>query len=405
MRDDEGLTRVVRSGGFFRFLAARTISQWGDTFNGVAVVILVYRMTGSGLRVGGAVAFEIAPVLLFGFLAGAVVDHWPRRRVLVGADLGRAAIAAAVAVFHSQLWMLYAAAFGLSAFSVFFSPAASSVVPALVDKDRLVGANSALWSAAVLSQIVMAPVAGGLVALAGAGPAFGLNAASFLVSAGLLGRLGLPRRPPAPPGWHLGQIIEGLRVIRSSRFLSTLAAVQALAALSTGATSALLVVLAERHLHVGAEQFGLLLAAIGVGGGLGPLVLSRLVRDVGHPGWLFGPYLLRAAVDLLLATTANFGLALGALGLYGVGTSTGSVAYQSVVQTGVPDAVRGRVFAFLDVVWQTARLASIGLGGVLADAYGITAVYLLGGCLLGAAGLLGLMRAGDPPGRPAGVAS
>jgi predicted MFS family arabinose efflux permease len=170
--------------------------------------------------------------------------------------------------------------------------------------------------------------------------------------------------------------------------------VQGLAALSAGATSALLVVLAEEHLDIGAGKFGLLLGAIGVGAGLGPLVLQRFVVDVRRPSLLFGPYLLRGVVDLVLATVSSFGVALGALALYGVGTSTGNVTYNSVLQMTVPDRLRGRVFAFYDVVWQTGRLVSIGLGGVAADRYGITAVYWAGGVLLLAAGALGLNRAG-----------
>lgn len=391
------LIAALRSGRFRRFFAARTVSQWGDTFNTVAIVILVYRLTGSGLRVGGAVAFEIAPVLVLGFVAGAVVDRLSRRRVMVTADLGRAGIAALLAVFHSQLWIVYAAAFGLSAFSVFFNPAAASVLPGLVGGDDLVGANSAVWSAAVVSQIALAPAAGALVAIAGAGPAFAINAASFLVSAALLVRLPVSARFAPASAKRLDQIVEGLRTVRDSRFLVTLAGVQALAALSAGATSALLVVLAERHLHVGAGRFGLLLGAIGVGAGFGPLVLQKVVSDVRRSGWLFGPYLLRGLVDLTLAATASFGIAVGALAVYGVGTSTGNVTYNSVLQQAVPDRLRGRVFAFYDVVWQSARLISIGLGGVLADAYGITIVYILGGALLIAAALLGTLGAGQPP--------
>lgn len=256
----------------------------------------------------------------------------------------------------------------------------------------------------MLSQIALAPAAGGVVAVAGAGPAFAINAASFLASATLLMRLPLPARPPATSTRRLDDIAEGLRAIRSSRFLATLAGVQALAALSAGATSALLVVLAERHLHVGAGRFGLLLGAIGVGAGLGPLVLQKLVRDVRRPGWLFGPYVLRGVVDLTLAVTTSFAAATGALAAYGVGTSTGNVTYNSVLQTGIADRIRGRVFAFYDVVWQSARLVSIGAGGVLADAYGITVVYVLGGALLLAAGVLGLSRAGVPPGAVEGEA-
>ncbi len=159
-RGEVALVRALGSGPFRRFFAARTISQWGDTFNSVAIVVLVYRLTGSGLKVAATVVLEILPVLLLGFLAGAAVDRLPRRRVMVGADLGRAAIAALLAVFSGNLGAVYVAAFGLSAFSVFFNPAAASVVPALVGDDDVVGANSAVWSAAVVSQIALAPAPG-----------------------------------------------------------------------------------------------------------------------------------------------------------------------------------------------------------------------------------------------------
>ncbi|MBA2770227.1 MAG: MFS transporter, partial [Sporichthyaceae bacterium] len=384
------LRRALRRPGFRRLFAAQTVSRWGDTFNSVALVILVYRLTGSGVRVAATVAFEIVPVVLLGFVAGAVVDRCSRRRVMVVADLGRAGVALALVVFHDQLAVVYLAALLLSAFSVFFNPAAASLLPTLVPEDEVVGANSAVWSAAVISQIVLAPLAGALVAFTGPGTAFAINATTFLVSAALLQGLPSSGRAPAAPTKHLADIAEGLRTIRASRFLATLAGVQGLAALSAGATSALLVVLAEEHLDVGASEFGLLIAAIGVGAGFGPLVLQRFVDDVRRPVFLYGPYLLRGAVDIVLAATRSFGIALGALSIYGVGTSTGNVTYNSVLQTTVPDRLRGRVFAFYDVVWQAARLTSIGIGGVMADTLGVVAVYWAGGVLLLAAGTLGL---------------
>jgi len=392
VRSTRTLRQLFGSRDFRRLFAAHTISRWGDTFNAVALVIVVFQLTGSGLRVAGTVALEIAPVLLLGFFAGAFVDRHPRRRVMIAADLGRAAVAIGLAAFGDSLAVLYVAAFALSVGTVFFNPAAASVLPSVVEPDELVGANSALWSAAVISQIVLAPLAGALVVVAGAEAAFALNAISFLFSAVFLTRL--PAAPAAAPVAHrrFGDVAEGLRIIRDSRLLATLASVQVLAALSAGATSALLVVLAESHLQVGPARYGLLIAAIGVGAGLGPLVLRRLLVDPLRPALLFGPYLLRGGVDLTLAASSSFGIAVVALGAYGVGTSTGMVTYNSVLQSTVPDRLRGRIFAFYDVVWQAARLLSIGIGGVLADAIGIRAVYVLGGFLLLAAGSLGLAR-------------
>lgn len=391
-RSPGSVRRVMASSGFRRLLAAQTISRWGDTFNAVALVIVVFQLTGSGVRVAGTVAFEIVPVLLFGFSAGALADRLPRRQLMIVADIGRAAVAATLAVAHGNLAVIYACAFALSALTVVFNPAAASLLPSYVEEqDDIVAANTAIWSSAVISQIVLAPAAAALVALAGPGPAFTINAATFVVSAAFIVALPTVRQAARTAGRHLSDVAEGLRLIRNSRFLSTLAAVQGLAALSAGATSALLVVLADRHLNVGAGRFGLLLAAIGIGAGVGPLMLHRLVDDPRRPVFLFGPYLLRGAVDLVLAASRNFGVALAALGIYGVGTSTGSITYQSVLQTRIDDHIRGRIFAFYDIVWQTARLASIAAGGLLADRIGIRAVYIAGGILLIAAGAIGLL--------------
>ena len=388
------LRRALRRRAFRRLLVASTVSRWGDTFGSIALVVLVYRLTGSGVKVGVTVAFEIVPVLVLGFVAGAVVDRFSRRRVMVAADVGRAVVALGLAVWHDDLAVAYAAAFGLSALTVFFNPAASSAVPSVVAADELGGANAAMWSAAVLSQIALAPLAGALVAWTGPGAAFALNAASFAVSAVLLAGTDLPPTPrpvaAATPNRRWALVAEGLRTVRETPLLRTLAGVQALAALSAGATSALLVVLAQDHLDVGPGRFGILIGAIGVGAGVGPLVLQRIVPDVRRPALLFGPYLLRGAVDLVLAAFSSFAVALGALVGYGVGTSTGMVTWNTVLQSSVPDRLRGRVFAFYDVVWQSSRLVSIGVGGVLADVAGIRAVYVLGGALLLAAGWLGL---------------
>ncbi len=377
--------------GYRRLFAAQTISRGGDTVNTVALVVLVFRLTGSGLGVSGAVIAEILPVLLLAPIAGAIVDHLPGVRVMVAADLWRTALAGLLPLADQHLAAVYAIAFGLSAGAVFFNPASASVLPAIVEKDELVAANSGLWSAAVVSQIALAPLGGALVTAWGVAPAFYLNAATFAISALTLARL----RPAHPAsrsatGSWARRIGEGGRLLIADRLLRLLAAVQLLAALSAGATSALLVILAERHLGTGPGGFGLLLGAIGAGAALGPLLLPRLTTNARRPALVFGPYLLRGLVDLILATTRNLPTALAALALYGVGTSTGMVTYNSLLQAEVPDQNRGRVFAGFDMIWQTGRLASLGLGSAAADTLGIQAVYILGGVLLLLAGTIGL---------------
>ncbi len=187
------------------------------------------------------------------------------------------------------------------------------------------------------------------------------------------------------------------------RLLRALGIGQLLAALSAGATSALLVVLAEEHLGVDGRGYGVLIGAIGVGAALGPLVMLRLIRDPARPLFVFAPFGLRGVVDLVLAASASFPVAVASLVAYGVGTSTGAVTFSSMLQSEAPEHVRGRIFASMDVLWQSGRLVSLGVGGALADLYGIQVVYYVGGALLLAAAAAGLLAVPSP--RTAGESS
>jgi hypothetical protein len=113
----------------------------------------------------------------------------------------------------------------------------------------------------------------------------------------------------------------------------------------------------------------------------GPVLWRRFIRP-GARVWLFGPFAVRGVVDLGLAVIATPWLAAPALVAYGMSTSTGMVAYQSTLQIEVAAEVRGRAFALFDVLWNGARLVSLGVGALLADLMGIRAVYALGGLLL-----------------------
>lgn len=378
------LSLLVRWPEFRRIFFAHSISRAGDAFNTVALVILVFRLTGTGRGVATTVAFEVAPVLLFGPVAGVVADRFSRRRVMIVADLVRAALVFVLVVWNDTTASAFAVAFGLSTATMLFNPAAASLVPDVVDEEELVSANAALWTTAVGSQILLAPLAGAVIAAFGVGPAFAINAASYVLSALFLARLQAGRNPAdiAVPGWHTAR--EGIAAVRSHPLLARLAVVQVLASLSAGATSGLLVVLAADALQIEASGFGILLAAIGIGAVVGPVLLRRRIRP-SQRRWLWGPYAVRGGVDLVLASTTSPVLAGAALAAYGASTSTGMIAYQSTLQTEVPERLRGRVFALFDVLWNAGRLISLGVGGLLADAIGIRAVYATAGALLLAA--------------------
>ncbi len=333
-------------------------------------------------------------MLLLAPLAGSLVDRLPRVRVMVAADLARVLLPAVLSVWHDNVAVAYAVAFGLSAGQVFFSPAAQSLLPAVVGDDELVAANSGIWTAAVTAQVLVAPVAAVIAVQVGFGAAFAVNSASFALSALVLRGLREPARPTAvsvsSPFVHAR---EALTALTGIPLLKALAAGQLLAALSAGATSALLVVLAQERLG-GGGGYGLLIAAIGLGAATGPLLLLKRIKNPRRPLFVFGPYAVRGVVDLVLAAVTALPLAAAALVVYGLSTSTGNVTFSSLVQSRVPDELRGRAFAGFDVLWQSGRMLSLLGGGLLADTVGIRAVYLLGGLLLLAAAAVGAAGTG-----------
>lgn len=365
------------------------MSRAGDAFNTVALVVLVFDLTGSGVGVAGAVMFEVAPVLLLAPVAGLAADRMARRSLMIGADIFRAVVALALVFAAGSIGVAYAVAFGLSAGAVLFNPAAGSLLPDVVGEDDVVTANSAMWTAAVVGQVALAPIAGFVIAVWGVEVAFAVNAATFLVSALALSglRTGRTRAEVEVRGWT--GVLAGVQTVRRDPLLARLAIVQVLASMSAGATSGLLVVLAERWLGVGSGGFGTLLAAIGIGAAVGPLLLRRLIEP-GDKRWLFGPFATRGGVDLTLAAVGNPVVAGGALVIYGMSTSTGMVAYQSTLQTLVPAETRGRAFAFYDVLWNAARLISLAAGGLLAEVADIRLVYVVSAVLLFAAAAVGL---------------
>lgn len=107
---------------------------------------------------------------------------------------------------------------------------------------------------------------------------------------------------------------------------------------------------------------------------------------------LFWPYIWRGIGDVLIALFTPLPVALAILFAYGVGTATGAVTYSTVLQRRIPDAVRGRAFATLDVIWAAGEIASIGVAGLLVERIGIAAIYVVGGMILTLAGVIGLVR-------------
>src|ERR671938_1999021 len=137
--------RVFRSPRYFPLWLGQIVSHLGDTLNYVAVVVLVFRLSHSGIAVSALVVAEIVPTLLLGPLAGVLIDRFDRKHLLIAVDLARAGLVL-ILVVTNVLWAVYALAALLAVGSTLFNPALQAVIPVLLDDQERLAPNSLAWS-------------------------------------------------------------------------------------------------------------------------------------------------------------------------------------------------------------------------------------------------------------------
>ncbi|MGK5676914.1 MFS transporter [Micromonospora sp. URMC 106] len=366
----------------FRLLyAAALIDGIGFHIGHLAVPVLaVSLLAASPGQVGLLGALSTAAFLVIGLPAGVWIDRWPRRAVLVTADLLRAALVASVPVawWAGGLTMgqLYVVALLTGVGTVFADVAAQSYLPELVGRNRLVAANSLMMSTSATLQIAGRGL-GGLVVQALTAPvAIVADAVSFALSAVILGRIpaGAPRRPTRPETDGFGRRLgAGVRHVFGNPLLRPLAVSTAGINLTMQLTTTMLPVVFLRELDLGAAVLGLFLGAGGIGALLGAVTARPLADRIGHGRALWLPGLLVAPLGGLVPLIDG-GAMLWAAGLGWLAlawrTGVGNVIGVSLRQGATPDALLGRMnatFRFLLTGALTVGAVAAGLLGQYAD--------------------------------------
>jgi MFS family permease len=402
---------------FGRLWTALGLSAIGDGVYVAALPLLAATLTRDPLMVSTVTVAEWLPWLMFGLIAGTLLDRWDRRRVMWVVDVLRLLVVGALAVTvlldAATILTLVVAAFLLGTGRTFFDIAAQAIIPALVSRDpELLGrANGRLQTSNVLGAQFLGPPLGGLLFGLSTGVPFVVDAASFAISAALVmmirgGAAGTDKiagddtrpgsatgesAPTAAPetagiGSLAGQITrdvtEGLRWLTSNRLLRAMTVLVAAVNLAAAMCLAILVLFIEQVLGAGNIGFGLLLACFAVGGALGSLGAGRiLARTGGGFAMVASLYIMAAAsIGMGLSTTAWLGGLMMALN--GVSTMVFNVVFTSLRQELVPDELLGRVGGTVMLIGFSAMPVGGVLGGVLGDTLGLRSPFLVSGAVL-----------------------
>lgn len=383
--------RALNHADFRIFFSAQLISQVGHWMQSVAQAWLVLQLTDSPLLLGLIGTLQFSPMLLFSVVSGAIADRLNKRRLLVTTQLALAgqafALAALVWTGHAQYWHVAVLAVLAGLASTVDNPARQSYVVEMVGRNALANAV-ALNSAAFNGARIIGPALGGLiVARFGVLPAFFVNGMSFLAMVAALARLQAQGHPVGERGTTMRQeIVEGLRYALRSPDIRLILAVLLVVSLWVFNFSIYVPLLARTVLGEGAEGFGFLMAAVGVGAVAGALTLGIVVRESPPPALLFITAAGACAALLSLSLIRQFwlaALALFVMGYAGIMTLSGC---NTALQMAAPDRLRGRVMSLHVLVFGGSFPIGAFLVGAMSERWGVGRAFLVNGT----AGLLAL---------------
>jgi MFS family permease len=334
--------------------------------------------------VAGVVFASRLPWLVFALIAGALADRLDRRRTMVLVDAGRvvllAGLAIAVVTNVATIWLLYLVAFVLGCFETMFDTAASSMLPNVVGKDKVVAANSRLNAVELTMNSFVGPPVGGFLAGIALASAFGTAAAGYLGALLCLVTLKGSFRAvrEGPPSSIAADIRGGMAYLWQHRLLRTMAFVVGPMNLASTAVFAVLVlyVVAPGPLGLDGVGFSLLITSLAVGSVVGTILAARFEKLLGRANLFVACILSLLVGDLVWILTSN-PILIGVI--LAVSASVGgafNVVFGSIRQRSVPTHLLGRVMSsFRGISWGSLPLGAL-LGGLIAQSFGLVAVFI-----------------------------
>ena len=390
--------RALRHRNFQLFFSGQLISLIGTWMQTVAQSWLVYRLTGSGLKLGAVGFASQIPVFLFAPIGGIVADRSHRKHVVIATQVASMLLAfvlAALTLTHRvQVWHVFVLAALLGVVNAFDIPGRQSFLVDMVGKEDLMNAialNSSMFNGA---RVIGPAVAGVLVARLGEGWCFFVNGVSYIaVIIGLM--LMDVHAPPrvSGKGSPLEHIIEGFQFVSRTAPIRALMLLLGVVSVTGMPYVVLMPIFADKILHDGGQEFatligshdlgavrlGILMGSAGVGALLGALTLAVRSGVKGLGTWIsvccagFGFSLM------LFAFSKSFWLSVLLLLPVGYFIMLQMAASNTLIQVMVPDALRGRTMAVYSMMFM--GMAPIGalLGGALSDRLGAAMTVAIGG--------------------------
>jgi DHA3 family macrolide efflux protein-like MFS transporter len=385
---------IFRNRSFVALWLGQFIAFLGNNVYTLALLWEMKVLTGSTVMMSAVAIASLVPTLVFGPVAGVLVDRWPKRTAMIWSDVIRAAVIGALTVLLAAHvvtpWMLIAGSAVNSLVSSVYSPANAALVPLLVGRDNLQQANSVSQGTMVLTQIIGPFVGGTLVAHVSIVAAFAANAATYLAS--VLSLLLVQHREPAREHKKLdvrqfvAEFKEGLDAILRMKLIRQVIPVALIANFLFAPFELILLQYCTEVLGGDAQLFGTLGACFSFGMLCGALAAGALARKVRRGILITVSFPMFTAMMFILSFTRTIWLALTLAVLMGFFNMMVNILLMTIIQAAIPQDKMGRVFGTFGLLIQGSQPFAQALGGYLLTVFSVPALMatLSGLCFLDA---------------------
>ena len=383
--------RALRHRNYRLFFMGQLTSLVGTWMQTVAQSWLVYRLTGSATLLGVVGFASQFPIFILSPIAGAVADMYPRRRTMIVVQSCMMFLAFPLAALtlanRVQVWHVMVLAVLLGVVNSFDIPVRQSFIAEMVGRDDLINAialNSSMMNAA---RVVGPAIAGILVSLVGEGWCFLLNGFSYLaVIIGLIFITAGNTPPREHQGSRIDAMLEGFRFAIHTRPVRALLLLLGVVSLMGMPYSVLMPIFADDILQGGAKGLGILMGSTGIGALIGAATLAgrQGVRGLGN--WVMLACAGFGMSLILFSLSRNFWVSMLLLTPVGFSMMVQMASSNTLIQSMVPDRLRGRVMAIYSMMFLGMAPFGALLSGVLANLMGAPATVAMGGvvCIIGA---------------------
>ena len=386
-----------RRRNYLTLWGGKLISTTGSQMTQIAFPLLVLALTQSAAIAGLAGALRMLPYLLLSLPAGALVDRWDRRRVMILCDSGRAialgSIPLALLLGHLSVIQICLVAVTEGTAFVFFDLVDGAVLLSIVTQEEMPAAAAQYICLTDGVTMSLGPALGGALFALGRMVPFVLDTISYVASVLALWRIQLPKQAAPdeqanPLSWRTmrADIIAGVVWLWRQQALRALASILAVSNCLVAGEALLVIVLAER-LHATAPEVGLILGLGGCGAVFGSLLAERVVRRLNFaPSFIGGAWLV--ALIWLLYAAAPTAIALGfVMAALGAVYSVINVAQFSYRMSLIPDALQGRISSIIRLLLYGSLPLGLAVAGFFIEHVGAARTVLLLGAGLVAVAL------------------